>query len=575
MKLRIAILLSILAVGAARPRTAVAGPAEAHEHERRVREKKRKEKELKERRRREELKKRAEQKRREEEKRRHAGIKPPAPQRPTTAPPRPGVPSRPFVPPPAQAAAKPAPPAARPFASAPLPKPSPVASAETPAGPAQLPAAPKTFQNGTAITATASVQPPAAHAAFVASPAAAGIVNYQTSENAPNTYYWHNDGGTNYVHYYGGGYHWYGFYVGSSYYWSRHYYNRWWWYDPSYQRWVYFHGGYWWWQDPAGVPYVYVNGAYTPYSAAAAAYAAPVSTAAVAAPLPGAALAASTAPAASAAPAAPLFHSDVDAPAYQLTVSTDSYALVVGVESYQGLPKADFAARDATTVRDHLLRLGYPERNVILLTDSQAVRSSLEKYLETWLPKVVDAGSRVFVYFAGHGAPDPVSGDTYLMPWDGDPKFLSNTGYPVKKLYEKLGALATGDVVVVLDACFSGAGGRSVLAAGARPLVTHVDTGSGAAGKLVVFTASAGDEITGTAPDQGHGLFTYYFLKGLDGAAASGGGAVTVQDLYNYLQPSVQDAARRDNRDQSPQLIVPPDGRRKEALRGALPAKGN
>jgi uncharacterized caspase-like protein len=154
----------------------------------------------------------------------------------------------------------------------------------------------------------------------------------------------------------------------------------------------------------------------------------------------------------------------------------------------------------------------------------------------------------VFVYFSGHGAPDPASGQAYLMPWDGDPKFLENTGYPLKRLYEKLGALKTKDVVVALDACFSGAGGRSVLAKGVRPLVGKVDMGG--SGHVSVLAASGGDEITGTLEDQGHGLFTYYLLKGLNARR----GASSLLPLFDYLRPKVQDAARRDNRDQTPQF---------------------
>ncbi|MBI5883467.1 MAG: hypothetical protein HZB91_10240, partial [Elusimicrobia bacterium] len=53
---------------------------------------------------------------------------------------------------------------------------------------------------------------------------------------------------------------------------------------------------------------------------------------------------------------------------------------------------------------------------------------------------------------------------------------------------------------------------------------------------------------------QGHGTFTYYFLKGLNGGAKDGSGRVTTQALYDYLKPKVQDAARRQNRDQEPVL---------------------
>ena len=250
--------------------------------------------------------------------------------------------------------------------------------------------------------------------------------------------------------------------------------------------------------------------------------------------------------------------SDVDLPAYQTKEVEDSYAVVVGVENYSGLPKAEFAAHDAEAVREHLKSLGYPVRHTMFLADDKAVRSALEKYVDSWLPKQVGAGSRVFFYFSGHGAPDPKTGQTFLMPWDGDPKYLAETGYPTQRLLAKLDALPAKQVVVALDACFSGTGGRSVLPDGIRPLVTKVDLGRASYKRLVLLTASGADEISGTDREQGHGLFTYYFLKGLNGAAHGSREGLSVQDLYDYLKPEVEDAARRDNRDQSPQLLAPP-----------------
>ena len=45
----------------------------------------------------------------------------------------------------------------------------------------------------------------------------------------------------------------------------------------------------------------------------------------------------------------------------------------------------------------------------------------------------------------------------------------------IAALKAKAEALKAKEVIVAMDACFSGAGGRSVLAKGARPLVMQVD----------------------------------------------------------------------------------------------------
>ncbi len=249
----------------------------------------------------------------------------------------------------------------------------------------------------------------------------------------------------------------------------------------------------------------------------------------------------------------------VDLPSYKTPSRPDDFALVIGIEKYSDLPDARFAARDAKAVVAHMGALGIPRRNIIHLANGKAISSSLKKYLESWLPRNVKRTSRVFFYFSGHGAPDPKTGEAYLVPWDGDPNFLKDTTYPVKKLYSKLNALKAKEVIVVLDACFTGSGGRSVLAEGVRPLVTKVNLGSYRGGKVTVFSAAAGNEITSTLKDKRHGMFTYFFLKGLNGAAKNAKGRITSKGLYNYLKPNVQDEARRQNREQTPTLRTSSD----------------
>ena len=250
------------------------------------------------------------------------------------------------------------------------------------------------------------------------------------------------------------------------------------------------------------------------------------------------------------------YSSDVDKPGYALPENPNDFAVVIGVEKYTTLPAAEFADRDADAVRAHLLALGYPARNIYFLSGQQATRAKISQSVNTWLPNRVNDTSTVFFYYAGHGAPDPNTSQAYLVPVDGDNDDLGSTAYPLKELYAKLGALKARHVLVALDSCFSGAGGRSVLAKGARPLVTSVDLGaSGLPNNVIALTASDKSEISGTIEDQGHGAFTYYMLKGLAGAAKNTSGTVTVQSLYDYLTPNVQDAARLHNRDQTPQLL--------------------
>jgi uncharacterized caspase-like protein len=200
--------------------------------------------------------------------------------------------------------------------------------------------------------------------------------------------------------------------------------------------------------------------------------------------------------------------------------------------------------------------MGYPEENVITLTNDRALKSDIEKYIDRWLSNNVEENGRVFIYYSGHGAPNTKNGDAYLVPYDGDPTFIAETGYPIARLYESLGKLKAKEIIVVLDSCFSGAGGRSVLAKGAKPLVITINTPN-IKKNISVMTASSGDQISSAYEERGHGLFTYFLLKGIkDENVIQQDGSIKMEELFSYIKPQVERIARKQfNNEQSPQLI--------------------
>jgi hypothetical protein len=239
--------------------------------------------------------------------------------------------------------------------------------------------------------------------------------------------------------------------------------------------------------------------------------------------------------------------SDVDRPSYRMPDNPDNFAIVVGIEQYSDLPEALYAERDALAVKEHLVALGFPSRNIILITGQKATRTSISKNVETWLPNNITRNSSVFFYYSGHGAPEPSTGEAYIVPFDGDPNYLVDTGYALSRLYQKLGSLPAKKVVIVLDSCFSGAGGKSVLAKGARPLVM-IPSPISLSSNMTVLSATQGNQISTSSGDKRHGLLTYYYLQALNKGNAG------MDDIYNYLKPRVEDEARSLNVSQSPSL---------------------
>jgi hypothetical protein len=258
------------------------------------------------------------------------------------------------------------------------------------------------------------------------------------------------------------------------------------------------------------------------------------------------------APVAAAEPAA---GPDIETPPLTKTkLDPDAYAVVIGVEKYrqEGIPAVDYAERDAQAIQSYLTHsMGYDAKNVMLLTNERATKTDLEKYLGKWLANRVTAKSRVFVYYAGHGSPNPTTGDAYLMPYEADPAYLEETAVPLSRVYASLEKLPTKNVSVVLDACFSGQGGRSLVAKGTRPLVATKETKP--AGNSVVLAAAGAGQISASDPARRHGLLTAALLEALQGAAdADGDGVVTAAEAYEYVRPAVERAARLQNVDQTP-----------------------
>jgi hypothetical protein len=237
-----------------------------------------------------------------------------------------------------------------------------------------------------------------------------------------------------------------------------------------------------------------------------------------------------------------------------------AYAVVIGVERYMsGLTPPTGARSDAKHMAEMLrTSLGIPQAHMQVVLDEAATKGAIERAL-AWARASTPAGGRIYFYFSGHGAPDAGSGASYIVPSDGDPQYLDATAIPMREVLEKLSQAKAREVVAMVDACFSGAGGRSVLPPGARPLMTVRTDTSTAPAQVALFSASGANEISGPAPGDGAGgLFTTYLLDALGTGAAdiNGDGQISLGELQQWVSPRVARVAQTSNRTQNPALIV-------------------
>ncbi len=253
--------------------------------------------------------------------------------------------------------------------------------------------------------------------------------------------------------------------------------------------------------------------------------------------------------------------SDVDEfPATGLKPYPKDWGLIIGIEDYSSLPSVDYARKDAVIIREYLNKiLGVPEENIIALIDGDATKGRIEGYLKQYLPANVAKDSTLYVYYAGHGAPDMEKGEPYLVPYDGDTRFLMQTGYKLKSFYEDLDSLKLQRVYVFLDSCFSGVASRAaeMLTKGARPALVHVEDVNIDSDNLIAFSASKSNEVSNAYPETRHGLFTYYLLRALRGEAdANDDQWVSVKEAFTFVKEHVTRTSRRMGTEQTP-VIMP------------------
>ena len=248
---------------------------------------------------------------------------------------------------------------------------------------------------------------------------------------------------------------------------------------------------------------------------------------------------------------------DVDMPPKTKMNNPNGVAVVIGVENYQYVSDATYAYNDAEVFREYLAdTLGYKKSKIKIVTNSKATLAELNKLLgpNGWIARNVKAKtSDVVVYFSGHGIPDAKTKKTGLLPFDVDPNY--SVGMTLRDLYTTLGTLDAKSVTVFLDTCFSGQGReKQSLLADARGIMV-VPLEKNIPKPMTVLSAATAGQISGPLKDKEHGLFTYYVLKGLGGAADSNKDKqLTVSELGSYVQSNVKEQAAAKGWNQTPEL---------------------
>jgi hypothetical protein len=245
-------------------------------------------------------------------------------------------------------------------------------------------------------------------------------------------------------------------------------------------------------------------------------------------------------------------------------------AVIIGNKTYRrpNIPAVEYADRDAAIMREYLVKtLGYDAHNIIYeenagLSTFRHIFGSpgdSKGQLSQWVRPNV---SRVFIYYVGHGAPDLQSQEAYFVPVDANPEYIRASGYPLQTFYENLAKIPAKNMTIILDACFSGNSEKGMLFKGISPAMVKVKKEYAGPQNATLISSGAMDQVSTWYPEKRHSLFTYYFLKGIQGDAdANKDKKITVGEMKAYLNEHVPYAAQRlKGIDQQPVVMGKDDG---------------
>ncbi|MGN2360972.1 protein kinase domain-containing protein [Streptomyces luridiscabiei] len=223
-------------------------------------------------------------------------------------------------------------------------------------------------------------------------------------------------------------------------------------------------------------------------------------------------------------------------------------ALVVGIDAYRDRwPKLSCSTHDADQIAE-VLQMDEYGFNVTLLQNEQATKTNVLH----WLVDAKNSGAdKILFYFSGHGASTELG--HYLVTFDNRD---FDEGVALPDILRILEPVDTQDsqVVVLLDCCHSGGAvtgtGGTVIRVTDLTSSEILDVARQVESSSAVIAACIESQSAWEVNNLGHGIFTYYLLYALTGAAADHTGSVTAHSIYEIISREMSKA--RSGHDQSP-----------------------
>ncbi len=221
----------------------------------------------------------------------------------------------------------------------------------------------------------------------------------------------------------------------------------------------------------------------------------------------------------------------------------DSWAAIIGIDDYANWQKLQYAAGDALGVKDLLIqKFNFKPDHVFTLLNGQATRQNILSLLGDKLAdqRLVQREDRVLVFYAGHGATRKLASGRelgYIIPVDADLTNFEGSAISMTNFQDISEAIPAKHVLFIMDSCYSG---LALTRGGNAPLSQNYLNEISRREARQMFTAGGADQQVADNGPNGHSVFTWTLLQGLDGRAdLNGDGVITATELAAYVAPAV------------------------------------
>ncbi|MEM7554066.1 MAG: caspase family protein [Cyanobacteria bacterium P01_A01_bin.84] len=227
------------------------------------------------------------------------------------------------------------------------------------------------------------------------------------------------------------------------------------------------------------------------------------------------------------------------------------WLLMVGVNQYEDadLPSLRYSAGDCQGLSAALNSIltknssyfpGYEVRIYHDFSEDLPVLKNVSQSLEQIVAKARSLDTILF-YFSGHGILCPETDGAFLCLRDTQKDDLENTALALQQVLSLLSTCAAKQQLVWLDACHSGGmtlRGASIIDTrlnSSQQLVEVLQKNAAKTQGFYALLSCDRNQQSWEFPELGHGVFTYYLMRGLQGDAADGQGIISVDSLYKYV----------------------------------------